>query len=123
MRVILTLLLLLSVTPAWADWAKVSEEDGIAFFIDPSTVRKFGNLRRVGGLQDLTQNGFDGALSRRTLEEYDCVEMKTRIVSFSDHSGQMGSGEILRWFKQPVAWAYISPGTRAAAILAIVCAR
>ena len=123
MRVVLTLLLMLSVAPAWADWAKVSEEDGIAFYIDPSTVRKIGNLRRVGGLQDLTQNGFAGALSRRTLEEYDCVEMKTRIVSFSDHSGRMGNGEILRWFKPPVAWATTPPGTRAAAILANVCAK
>jgi hypothetical protein len=123
MRVILALLLMLSVAPAWADWAKVSEEDGIAFYIDPATVRKAGNLRRVSGLQDLTQNGFAGVLSKRTLEEYDCVEEKTRIVLFFEYSGLMGNGEILRWFRPPVEWVSISPGMHSAKILAIVCAK
>jgi hypothetical protein len=123
MRVILTMLLIFSVAPAWAAWTKVSDEDGIAYYIDPATVRNTGNLRTVRGLQDLSQNGFDGALSRRTLDEYDCVEKKTRPVSFSDHSGRMGSGQILRRSNPPVAWVDPPPGTHAAIILAMVCAK
>ena len=58
MRVVLVALLMLATIPAWAEWLKVEENDiGTVFYLDPATIRKDGDLRRVWGLQDLKTPG------------------------------------------------------------------
>ena len=72
MRFVLAALLLLATIPAWAEWVRLGETDTAIHYLDPATIRKDSNLRRVWELQDLKVRLPDGELSRRTLFEYDC---------------------------------------------------
>ena len=87
MRIVLIAWLILVATPAWAEWVKVSESDGLTGYVDPATIRKNGNLRRVWEIQDLKARGTKfGELSRRVLNEYDCKEERMRTLSATFHS-------------------------------------
>jgi hypothetical protein len=122
MRFILMLLLLIAGSPAWAEWVKVSETDDGSSYIDPATIRRIGDVRRVWVLQDLKQSSI-GVMSRRALEEFDCKEERRRILTLSSHSGAMASGDVIATDNSPGEWDYLPPNTPGATILGIVCAK
>lgn len=92
MRVILTLLLLLAVAPAWAQWAKVDDAENAIHYIDSTTISKEGQMRKVWVTQYLTKKGPDGEMARRAFLEYDCVGARFRILSISKFSGAASDG-------------------------------
>jgi hypothetical protein len=122
MRVLLCLLAFVS-APAWAEWVRVDGTNIANHYIDPTTIKKDGNLRRVWDLQDLKQRDEDGKMSIRTLVEYDCKEDRLRPLSFSTHSERMGGGNVLFTVDIDGKWAYIAPETVAATKLKVVCAK
>jgi len=122
MRLVLCLLLALAAAPAWAEWVKVSETDDSVFYIDPATIRKDGNLRRVWTINDLKQRQKDGEMSRRFLNEYDCKEERSRILSISEHSDPMAGGKTLVSESKPI-WSHVPPGTPSQTMMRIVCAK
>ena len=95
MRLLLCFLLTLAAAPAWAEWVKVSDTDVAIVYIDPSTIRKDGNLRRVWGITDLKRRDMNGEMSRRVLYEYDCKEERFRILSMTGHAGPMANGKVV----------------------------
>jgi len=50
---------------AWSEWVRVGETADVVFYIDPTTVRKDGDLRKVWSIQDLKERHIDGDLSLR----------------------------------------------------------
>ena len=52
-RLLFTLLALCLSVPATAGWVKVGENDLGDFFIDPDTIRRQGNFRKVWALTDM----------------------------------------------------------------------
>ena len=123
MRVALIALLMLATTPAWAEWVKVDETDEVVIYVDPATIRKDGNLRRIWEMQDLKARDLDGSLSRRALSEYDCKEERLRLLSLSTHSGQMAMGKIIITVSPSGKWDYAAPGTSGQTMLKFVCTR
>jgi hypothetical protein len=123
MRIAFTLLLIFTAAPACAEWVKVGRTDTAVHYVDPATVRKEGNLRTVWALQDTVQSGEDGIRSIRSLQEYDCALERFRFVSVEAHSEPMAGGWILAEHHLRDAWSNRPPGTRAATIGKIVCAR
>ena len=123
MRLVLCLLLTLAALPAWAQWLKASETDTSTFYIDPATIRKDGDLRKVWTINDLKQRHKDGEMSRRSLHEYDCKEERYRTLSISEHSDPMAGGRTISSDNGSGKWNYIAPGTPAQTILRIVCAK
>ena len=123
MRLVLCLLLTLAAAPAWAEWVKVAETDVIITYIDPATIRKDGNLRKVWTIQDLKQRHKDGEMSRRALDQHDCKEGRYRTLSISEHSDPMGRGKMLSSYSEPGKWNDIPPETVAQEIMRIVCAK
>ena len=121
MRVILTLLLLVSAVQARADWEKVGETDAFVAYIDPSTIRNTGQMRRVWALQDLKKRHRNGELSRRLFREYDCSNEKFRLLAVSTHSGAMATKQTLVSLDTPGEWRYMPPGTSAAMAYNRVC--
>lgn len=122
MRMLLCLLALVAV-PAWAEWEKVSESDDTTFYIDPATVRKSGNFRKVWRMQDRKQLDKRGVMSRRMLTEYDCKEARDRTLSHSAHSEPMGKGSVLVAGQGSATWDFVPPDTPAADTLKRVCAK
>ncbi len=122
MRIILCLFALLA-APAWAEWVAVSESNDLVAYIEPATIRKNGNFRKVWQVQDLKQRGKGGEMSRRLLIEYDCKEERFRILLASTHSEPMAGGKTLVLDDDPGKWARFPPDTPAEDTLEIVCTR
>jgi hypothetical protein len=67
--------------PAQAEWKRISKTDDGVHYIDPTTVLKDGQFRKVSQVFDLNTGGlFDGGRSRRFLIEYDCKEERFRYL-------------------------------------------
>ena len=122
-KTILTLLLVAISTGAMAEWVKLGESDKLHIYVDPATIRKDGNFRRVWEIQDLKERNKGGEMSLRAFFEYDCNEARSRALSASSHSGPMASGDILISFSSPAPWGYIAPSTISETILKHVCAK
>ncbi len=119
---ILPCLLALVAAPAWAEWVMVDKNDEATFYIDPATIRKDGNLRRVWELQNLKQHD-NGVISWRALKEYDCKEERSRTLTASIHSEPMAGGKVLHMNDAASPWSYIAPGTFSAIYLKHACAK
>ena len=108
---------------ASARWVEVGENKHMSLYIDPTTIRKDGNFRKAWQIQSLKERNKDGVLSRRTRNEYDCKNERTRFLSISTHSEPMANGMILfQGSSDSTEWDDIPPGTLAETVLKIVCA-
>lgn len=117
----LLLALLLATNSAWAVWVKVGENDSGVIYIDPETIRKEGNLRKVWQLMDLKQRDKEGVMSRRMRFEYDCNQERYRFMSISSHSAPMAGGTMLTHTANESPGLDIAPETAPNIILKIVC--
>jgi hypothetical protein len=109
---------------ACAQWVRVSEgESGTVLYVDPSTIRKNGNLRRYWELHDLAKADKIGNLSYRAVTEADCKEERSRGLQEDKFRGPMASGEISGSIRSPGEWSYVAPGTTGWKVLLFVCSR
>ena len=123
-RLLITLTMLLIAVPAEAqNWTKFIESDSAVHYIDLTTLRINGDMRKVWELADLKTRHPDGEMSRRYLTEIDCKEERNRILGNSEHPQPMAGGASLISNQKPSEWAYIAPGTLAAIVLRLVCAK
>lgn len=108
---------------ATAEWVKAGEADDLAYYFDPTTIRKAGNLRRVWVLQDFKERKSLEELSLRALSEYDCKNGVHRGLHISIHSGNMASGRVLSTMdvSDSSKWQPIPPKTVSENILKVVC--
>lgn len=123
MKILLLTLILLATGSAWAEWVRVDETHIASMYIDPSTIRRDGNFRKVWELQDLKQRDKTGWLSSRYRIEYDCKEERGRILSFSTHSDSMAGGDTLLLDATVRTWYDVAPNTPGETLLKIVCAK
>ncbi len=123
MRIILYFLIALAAAPAWAEWVAVSESKELVAYIEPSSIRKNGSLRKVWQVQDLKQRDEHGAMSRRLLIEYDCKDERFRVLATSTHSEPMAAGKTLVSVDVPSKWSAFAPDTPAEDTLEIVCTK
>ena len=94
-KALLLSLLLLVTGSAWADWVALGAVDDETFYIDPATIRKDGNLRKVWEIVDHKQRQRNGEFSIRSRKEYDCSGERVRTLTLSTHSGPMATGETI----------------------------
>ena len=122
MRGVLLALVLLAVAPVWAAWEEIARRDGETLFIEPDTIRKDGSLRRIWTMCSYAIPNAEGALSTKSLMEYDCTNGRYRILTISSHAECMGEGVTLHAEAASDPWWRESPpGTVAARILRQVC--
>lgn len=121
-KTILTLLLAAMSSGAMAGWVQVGEgASGKKTYIDPQTIKKDGNLRRVWVIVNFPTADKDGIHSRRVLDEYDCKGERWRALSLSLHSEPMADGRVINSYNATSEWDYIPPGTIAETIFKFVC--
>jgi hypothetical protein len=101
MRLVLCLLLAFAASPAWAEWVKVVENNNGFTYIDPATIGKDGNLRRVWMIADLKQRDRKGYMSRRALWGIDCKQERVRVLAETTHRDPMAGGTVLSVADQP----------------------
>lgn len=117
-------LLILIASPAWAGWVELTRgESGNVFYIDPATIRKDGNRRKVWTITGLNKVGSLGELSRKYRMEFDCKEERSRFLSISAHSKPMGAGDVLVIDNFIGEWQEVAPETIDEAFLKRVCGK
>lgn len=117
-------LLLLASGSAWADWVKVTSTVEANFYVDPATLRKDGNLRKIWLIMDLKQRDTEGAISRRVKAEYDCKGERIKSLALSTHAEPMAGGTIIANYGADTrGWNEVPPGSAFDSILKLVCAQ
>ena len=128
MRLLMTLLLMMTATAASAAWTHVAGTDKFNSYVDTKTIRRDGHFVKMWELRDYLQvqtNGSgDSYLSTAVLSRYDCKEEMIASLSITQYSGQMGDGEVV-WNSGKVDedLEYIIPGSVADENLKIACAK
>ena len=97
MKLLIAALLAVFSTGAMAEWTYLASAKNGAFdiYIDKTTIRKRGNVAKMWKLQDHKPRKGSGALSNTSLDEYDCVEIRSKPLDFISYSDNMGKGEIV----------------------------
>ena len=124
-KILLTLLLFITGS-AWAEWVETVKTEKETFYMDPSTIRKDGDSRKVWEIVDYQQRNKDGSMSARLRMEYDCKGERHRFLSFSTHPEPMGGGDALlrnSFDATPDVWKDIPPSTPVVINLKIVCTK
>lgn len=119
MRIVLAFLLLIAAAPARAEWLKVGNSsrssylvmfDETVYYIDPASITKEGNLRKVWEIHDLSDKGSQGERSVLASVEYDCVEKRMRTLKATGRSQRMARGEIIPLSRVIGDWITLRPG-------------
>lgn len=115
-RPLLFILFFLSSVPAYAEWVVVggNEEAGVTVYADPDTISRKGDLAKMWELFDhqTTQNiGVGLFMSRKDQREYDCTKERYRVLTFTQFSGNMGSGKVGYSNSDEQQWVPVQPGS------------
>ena len=121
----LLLVLILSIGSAWAEWQETGRSVDAVIYIDLTTNRIDGNLRKVWTLIDYRERSKDGQMSSSLRYEFDCKEERERALSITNHSEAMAGGNVLmsHTYEKPPKWEDIPPTTGTAKILKLTCAK
>jgi len=122
-RLLLALVSLSFSGPVAAAWVTFMKTDTSVVYIDSTTVRKEGNLRKAAVLVDLIRKEADGFQSKRGQSEIDCLEDRMRIHDLSGFSGNMASGEAVYSFKGASEWMPIPPKSALWNTIKLICSR
>ena len=117
------LVLLMATGTASAEWFKVGEADEATYYIDPSSIKVDGHIRRAWTLTDKKQRNSDGLMSSRYREEYDCKNKVVKVISYSAHSEAMASGKTLRLGEVRGKWIESPPNTTGETMYKFVCSK
>jgi len=109
---------------AGPNWVLVGEgTNGSKRYVDPSTIKRDGNLRRNWEYIDYASRGSTESLSARAFVETDCREERRRIIEVTEFSESMLQGRILGTERGDGSWIQSAPGTFAETVMRYVCAR
>lgn len=102
------------VSPTDVEWVEVGESR-TTFYVDPYNIYRKGERAKMWHLRDhkTTQTSDptgEPYLSTRIQQEYDCGEVRTRILEVTNFSGHMGSGKITYTDSSESEWVSIEPG-------------
>ena len=113
---------LLATSVAWAEWVPVAPNEEYVIYVDPSTIRKNGNLTRYWELTSLKKANQFG-WSNRVLQEVNCWEGKRRSLQNTFYSEPMGEGSRVGPEDGEKPWRFLAPGTNGDRVLKFVCER
>lgn len=118
-KLLLTLILTLTTTTAMADWTLIisTSDADVVIYADLTTIRKTDNGFRMWELMNfktVQEQSGQRWLSNKLLREYDCEAEAGRTLSFSQHSKNMGKGDVIYNDRNVTTWNYIAPESLAA---------
>lgn len=108
-----------------ADWTYITENEDVQAYTDLSKVSKQGTMVRLLMMFDwntVQENSIgDRYLSRIQYDEYDCPRGRSRIISFSIFSDNMGGGDNIFSYETPMSWSYVASDSLADDIMKVAC--
>jgi hypothetical protein len=125
---LLITLLVLSSSPACAEWVKVSNSDeaGKTVYVDPATIRRNSNLVTMWQFYDYETVQTVGGIRFLTAKEqweFDCAEERSRVLALKEFSGNMGSGTVVYTNSQVGNWVSVMPGSMGQAVWKVACGK
>ncbi|OFZ66408.1 MAG: hypothetical protein A2V79_01480 [Betaproteobacteria bacterium RBG_16_56_24] len=123
-RVILMMLLAVVSNSALAEWVKVGSNEITTIYVDSATIQRTGNMAMMWHLTDFKTAKKDmGAtyMSTKDQNEYDCKEEKLRRRAFSEHSKNMGGGEMVYSDSFTAKWKTVPPDSGIEILWKIAC--
>jgi hypothetical protein len=114
----------------YADWVTVEKPSPVrelqTVYIDPTTVRREGNLTTVWQLTDVTwmQGGARGTprfLSTKTYKQFECTGKRLRLLAFTEFSHQMATGIASDGHVDKETWLPVEPDSINHALWELVC--
>ena len=127
-QLILTMLLVVSGGPAYAEWVEVSANKvaGVIAYADPGTIRRKGDLVKMSSLFDLqttqTSRG-NSYLSIKAQQTYDCAEDRSRALVYTKFSGHMGHGAEVYAFAVKQQSKPVAPMSVGQELLKVACGK
>jgi len=94
--------------------------------VNPSTISRKGNKVRVWDLMDYrtTPDRNTPYLSTKRQTEYDCKELRSRLIFISAYSGNLGKGEIVNTATNTSSdWTPIVPESVGEILWRVACRR
>lgn len=126
MKNLLFICLLLVTNSVWAKWVMVSQNSSSTMYIDPTKIRIDGDIRKVWQLKSLIERNEFSALSQRSLNEYDCKNERTRMLSSTSHFDRMATSDAFKSrYSENIhdEWHFIPPQTFEDEIFKRVCTK
>lgn len=121
-KAILMVVLAVVSNSAMAEWVKIGSGGGSTSYADPTTIRKNGNMVKMWSLSDyVTPTGRLSYMSSKTLDEYDCKEEQSRMLTSSVFSRNMGEGEVVFAGPGDLRWVPVAPGSEAKVLWNFAC--
>ena len=107
-------LLLLSSSPAYAEWVVVSgnDESGMTVYVDPDTRLPKGKLLKMWILYNFTRVrtvAGESYFSNKVHGEYDCAQARHRTLVDMRFSSTMGFGKVVYNKSSQGKWAPVAP--------------
>jgi len=122
--------LILSEEPVYADWVLVEKPYPVrelqTVYIDPTTLRREGNLSTVWQLTDFRwmQGGARGTprfLSTKTHKQFKCAGKHLRLLAFTEFSQRMATGDAAEGYVDKEIWLPVVPDSINHALWELVC--
>jgi surface-adhesin protein E len=125
---LLLTLLVLSSGPAYGEWlwASANNQVGLTIYVDPDTIRRNGDLVKLWQLYDYKTRqtvGGDSFFSSKAQRQFDCVKQRTRLLSFTHFTGNMGSGNRVFSDLDESEWKPVAPGSVGHALWRFACSK
>jgi len=116
-RLLLITLLVLSHGPVYAEWVAIEKNYQLSelqtVYVDPTTIRREGNLVTMWQLTDFmwTQGGLIGRrfLSTKTHKQFDCVAKRLRLLAYTEFSRRMEIGIAHDGYVDQDTWLPVEP--------------
>ena len=127
-RLILITLVLLTGSPAYAEWVEVGGNDqvGMTAYVDPGSIRRKGDLVKMWQLNDFksVQTREDNSfLSTKKQREFSCAEERTRVLAATQFSGNMGRGTVVWRNSNEQEWEPVVPGSIGQTLWEFACGK
>ncbi len=123
---ILILLLAAMGTAATAEWVKVESTDKFEAFVDPTTIRKNGNMAKMWAMHNYHSplgSGDAAYMSDKVLNEYDCADDQIKPLNVVTYKKPMGTGDEVNNLPFPNLKYHVVPGTGGETMWKIACGK
>ncbi len=92
-KAFLMILLAIISSSAMAQWVEIGKSENFIVYVDPTTIRKSGNIVKIWSLHDYkTAQGSIPYMSSRLEREHDCIEKWGRQLFLAFYHKNMGRG-------------------------------
>lgn len=110
---------------SYGEWRKISQNEGVAVYVDYEKIIKNKIQPKVWTLFDFSNPEKNAAgndySSLITLWIYDCNKSTHKILSATQYSMNMGNGKVVNQVPEGKNWEYVVPNTFGETIGKIVC--